>query len=95
MPRPLLAYPLAPVLGIAGGGPFLMVAIVTYAVILGAMPSLMKRFSPHPARAAQAEVEPEVEQAAPPAGDPGYAPGTTLASDARRRAIGGRPLNRR
>ena len=41
-PRPLLAYPLAPILGMAGGGPILLVVIVTYAVILGAMPTLKK-----------------------------------------------------
>ena len=57
--RPLLAYPLAPILGVAGGGPILIVVIVTYAAILGAMPMLKKYFPKSPERSSAALVEPE------------------------------------
>jgi Zn-dependent protease with chaperone function len=67
--RPLLAYPLAPILGIAGGGPILIVVIVTYAAILGAMPMLKKYLPKSPERSSAALVEPEAapDREAPPA----------------------------
>jgi Zn-dependent protease with chaperone function len=42
--RNALAYPLAPILGVAGGGPILMIAIVTYGLIFASMPALKKYF---------------------------------------------------
>jgi Zn-dependent protease with chaperone function len=44
VPRNVLAYPLAPILGIAGGGPVLMVVIVTYVAIFASMPTIRKYF---------------------------------------------------
>jgi hypothetical protein len=67
VPRPILAYPLAPILGIAGGGPILLVAIATYAVILGAMPSLMKKYGLNlPGKTASTQVAPRLDDGPPP-----------------------------
>jgi Zn-dependent protease with chaperone function len=66
-PRPLLAYPLAPILGMAGGGPILIVVIVTYAVILGAMPTLKKYLPAAHGKSAAAMAAPEAEPEAPAA----------------------------
>jgi Zn-dependent protease with chaperone function len=64
-PRPILAYPLAPILGIAGGGPVLVVVIITYAVVLGTMPLWKKRLTDTQARSPSALVQPEADQPVP------------------------------
>ncbi|HLK94045.1 MAG TPA: M48 family metallopeptidase [Polyangia bacterium] len=66
-PRPFLAYPLAPILGIAGGGPVLLVVIITYAAILGTMPLWKKRFADAQARSPAALAAPEPEPSPPAA----------------------------
>ena len=77
VPRPFLSYPLAPILGIAGGGPILLVAIATYAVILGAMPSLMKKYGlKRPDKTVSTQVEPRLDDAQLPADDQGAPPAT-------------------
>ena len=63
--RNLLAYPLAPILGIAGGGPVLMVVIVTYALIFASMPKLTKLIGQM--KAAQTQAQPADEPAPQPA----------------------------
>jgi Zn-dependent protease with chaperone function len=54
-PRPILAYPLAPFLGILAGGPVVAVMIVTYAAILASLPALNKYVKGQRQRAATAE----------------------------------------
>jgi len=72
VPRPVLAYPLAPILGIAGAGPVLLVVFITYAVLLTAMPSLMKKYFPkQQANAAETQLGPAPDREAPPLGDQG------------------------
>lgn len=67
-PRPFLAYPLAPILGIAGGGPVLVVVIVTYAVFLSTMPIWKKRLA-DAIRSPAAQAEPAPERQAPAANE--------------------------
>ena len=75
VPRPMLSYPLAPVLGIAGGGPILLVAIATYAVILGAMPSLLKKYGfKRPDKTAATQVDPRPDDGQPPPDEQGPPP---------------------
>jgi hypothetical protein len=64
--RSALAYPLAPVLGMAGGGPMLVVVIITYAIILAGMPALKKYFA-HAAGGSAAAFDPRGDQ---PGADP-------------------------
>ncbi len=54
-PRPILAYPLAPVLGIAAGGPIVIVVLVTYAALLASLPKLKKDFTEQQQKAAAAQ----------------------------------------
>lgn len=56
-PRPALAYPLAPVLGIAGGGPIVVVVLVTYVAIFASLPKLKKLFLEQQQKAAAAQFE--------------------------------------
>jgi len=56
-PRPALAYPLAPVLGIAGGGPLVMVMVVTYAALFASFPTLKKYFIQQQQKAAAAQFQ--------------------------------------
>ena len=55
--RPALAYPLAPVLGIAAGGPVLVVVLVTYAAIFASFPKLKKYFMEQQQKAAAAQFQ--------------------------------------
>jgi Zn-dependent protease with chaperone function len=55
VPRPVLAYPLAPFLGVMAGGPVVAVLIVTYAAIFASLPTLTKYFKSQRQRAAAAE----------------------------------------
>jgi Zn-dependent protease with chaperone function len=41
-PRNILAYPLAPILGMGGGGPVALVVIITYALVITQIPALSK-----------------------------------------------------
>jgi len=55
--RPVLAYPLAPVLGVMGAGPLVVVLLVTYAAIFASLPTLTKYFKSQQQRAAAAELQ--------------------------------------
>jgi Zn-dependent protease with chaperone function len=67
-PRNVLAYPLAPVLGIMGAGPLVVVMIVTYASILLAFPRIKDFIGKQQAARVQS-AEPRFEM--PPADDQG------------------------
>ncbi|HVV51161.1 MAG TPA: M48 family metallopeptidase [Polyangia bacterium] len=66
-PRPLLAYPLAPILWMGGGGPIALVVIVTYAALLSSLPLVKKYFAAPHARPAAALAAPGAEPEAPAA----------------------------
>jgi len=68
VPRNVLAYPLAPVLGLAAGGPLLIVMIVTYATVIAMLPTIKRYVGQAGAARAQA-AEPALE--APPVDDQG------------------------
>ncbi len=65
--RPVLAYPLAPFLGVLAGGPLVVVLLVTYAALFASIPTLTKYFKAQQQKAAAAELErfipPPAEQA--------------------------------
>ena len=63
--RPVLAYPLAPFLGVLGAGPMIPVIIVTYAVLLASLPTLTKYFKASQQRAAAAQFDSLPEAGAP------------------------------
>lgn len=56
-PRPVLAYPLAPILGIAGGGPIVIVVLVTYAALFASLPKLKKYITEQQQKAAAAQFQ--------------------------------------
>jgi Zn-dependent protease with chaperone function len=69
-PRNFLAYPLAPVLGF-GGGPVVMLVLVTYLAFLAALPLIKKYFEPARVGAAAAETgSPPSEGAPSPSDEP-------------------------
>ncbi|HVY38295.1 MAG TPA: M48 family metallopeptidase [Polyangia bacterium] len=66
--RPVLAYPLAPVLRIAAFGPGVIVLLATYAAIFASVPTLKKYFMQQQQKAAAAQFQ------LPPDGEPAAAP---------------------
>jgi Zn-dependent protease with chaperone function len=71
VPRNVLAYPLAPILGVAGAGPVVMVALVTYALIFASLP-MLKKYLPQTRAGTlgaqmQADPAPPGDDQAPPA----------------------------
>jgi len=66
--RNILAYPLAPILGMGGGGPIALVVIITYVAIFAAMPSLTKLSGLKKAAEARQTAEPApTDDQGPPA----------------------------